>query len=125
MNRIVMKPRDWTQDALPARVFLDGVIMRDVLQAKAVAKIEQALMMISTGLTHRDRQIRNSILSELAGTTAPAELRTKPPELLEAVAETIILLGRRLSDGISYDSLLQLQEEARRLFDRIRMTVES
>jgi hypothetical protein len=82
-------------------------------------KIEQALMLICTGLVHGDRQIKTVILSELAGTTVPAGLRKKPLELLNAVAETIAALGRRLGDGISYETLPELHSEARRLFDRI------
>ncbi len=91
-------------------------------QTRAVAKIEQALTMISTGLVHRDRQIRLAILSELVDPTVPAELRKKPRALLEAVAETITALGRQLSEGISFETLLELQSEARQLFDRINRT---
>lgn len=101
---------------------IESAIQHQQAQARAVAKIEQALMMISTGLVYRDRQIRLAILSELVGTTAPDELRKKPLELLEAVAETITALGRRLREGLAFDTLLELQSEARRLFDRIRAT---
>ena len=47
-------------------------------QARAVAQSEQSSMMISTGLVYRDRQMRIAILSELAGTTTPEELRKRP-----------------------------------------------
>ncbi len=92
----------------------------DRLQARrqAVRQVETALGLITTGLAHRDRQIRDAILSELAGTTAHAELLTKPVEMLDAIASTVMVLGRRLRDGFAYDTLLELQTEARAIFFR-------
>lgn len=94
------------------------------LQARrqAVRRIEKELGLITTGLVHRDRQIRDAILSELAGTTARAELLTKPVELLGATASTITVLGRRLRDGFAYDTLLELQTEAPAIFLRLNGT---
>ncbi len=93
----------------------------DRLQSRrqAVRQIETALGLITTGLAHRDRQIRDAILSELAGTTARAELLTKPDEALHAIALTVMALGRRLRDGFAYDTLLELQTEARTIFSRL------
>lgn len=85
---------------------------------QAVRRIETALGLITTGLAHRDRQIRDAILSELAGTTAHSELLKKSVELLEAIAATISHLGRSLRDGFAYDTLLELQTEARAIFAR-------
>jgi hypothetical protein len=83
---------------------------------QAVRRIETALGLITTGLAHRDRQIRDAILSELAGTTAHSELLTKPVESLNAIASTVSQLGRRIRDGFAYDTLLELQTEARAIF---------
>ena len=55
----------------------------------------------------------------LAGTIAHAELLKKPVELLDAVASTVSALGRRLRDGFAYESLLELQTEARAIFSRL------
>lgn len=85
----------------------------------AVRRINMALGLITTGLAHRDRQIRDAILKELAGTTAHSELLTKPVELLDAIAATVTALGRRLRDGFVYDTLLELQIEARAIFSRM------
>lgn len=84
----------------------------------AVRRIETALGLITTGLAHRDRQIRDAILIELAGTTAHGELLKKSDELLDAIASTVNRLGRRLRDGFAYDTLLELQTEARAIFTR-------
>ena len=84
-----------------------------------VRRIETALGLITTGLAHRDRQIRDAILSELAGTTAHRELLTKPLESLNAIASTVSQLGRRIRDGFAYDTLLELQTEARAIFSRL------
>lgn len=86
---------------------------------QAVRRIETALSLIATGLAHRDRQIREAILIELAGTTARSELLKKPVELLDAVVSTITTLGQRLRDGFAYDTLLELQTEARAIFSRL------
>ena len=86
---------------------------------RAVRRIEMALGLITTGLAHRDRQIRAAILNELAGPTAHGELLTKPVELLDAIASTITAIGRRLRDGFAYDTLLELQTEARAIFSRM------
>ncbi len=88
-------------------------------QRQAVRRIETALGLIATGLAHRDRQIRAAILSELAGTIAHGELLQKPVELLDAIASTITTLGRRLRDGFAYETLLELQTEARAIFSRL------
>ena len=85
---------------------------------QAVHRIETALGLITTGLAHRDRQIRDAILSELAGTTAHGELVKKPVEYLDSIASTVNRLGRRLRDGFAYDTLLELQTEARAIFTR-------
>ena len=94
-------------------------LQRAQAQRQAVRRIETALGLIATGLAHRDRQIREAILSELAGTIAHAELLKKPGELLDAVASTVSALGRRLRDGFAYESLLELQTEARAIFSRL------
>lgn len=88
-------------------------------QRQAVRRIETAMGLISTGLAHRDRQIRAAILSELAGTTTHGELVKKPVQLLDTIASTISALGRRLRDGFAYDTLLELQTEAHALFVRL------
>lgn len=88
-------------------------------QRQAVRRMESALSFITTGLPYRDQLIRAAILSELAGTTAQAELIQKPIEILGAITATICALGRRLRDGIAYDSLLELQTEARAIFLRL------
>lgn len=93
---------------------------QDRTQRQALGHIERALALISTGLAHRDRLIREAILSELASTTEAAELRTRQPDQLDAIAETIRALGGRLTDGLAYDTLIELQVEARRLFERTR-----
>ena len=85
----------------------------------ALRRINMALSLITTGLAHRDCQIRDAILRKLAGTTAHGELLTKPVELLDAIASTITAIGRRLRDGFAYDTLLELQTEARAIFSRI------
>ncbi|HRB15962.1 MAG TPA: hypothetical protein PK224_09250 [Nitrospira sp.] len=85
----------------------------------AVRRIETALGLITTGLAHRDRQIRDAILIELAGTTAHGELLKKLDELLDAIASNVNRLGRRLRDGFAYDTLLELQTEARAIFLRL------
>lgn len=89
------------------------------VRRQAVRQIETALGLITTGLAHRDRQIRDAILSELASTTARAELLTKSEELLGAIASTVTVLGRRLQDGLTYDTLLEIQTEARAIFTRL------
>jgi len=94
-------------------------LQRAHAQRQAVRRIETALGLIATVLAHRDRQIREAILSELAGTIAHAELLKKPVELLDAVASTVSALGRRLRDGFAYESLLELQTEARAIFSRM------
>lgn len=88
-------------------------------QRQSVRRIEMALGLIATGLAHRDRQIREAILSELAGTITHGELLKKPVELLDAIAATITTLGQRLRDGFHYDTLLDLQTEARAIFSRM------
>lgn len=88
-------------------------------QRQAVVRINLSLSLIATGLLYRDQQIRNAILSELAGTTVPSQLLRKPMELLNMIAETITILGRRLSDGVAYETLLELQTEARAIFSRL------
>lgn len=88
-------------------------------RSAAVRRINIALGLITTGLAHRDRQIRDAILRELAGTTTHSELLTKPVELLDAIAATVTGLGRRLRDGFAYDTLLELQTEARAIFSRM------
>lgn len=88
----------------------------------AVRRVEQALSLIATGLPYRDRQIRDAILSELAGTTAHGQLLMKPAECLDAIASTVSQLGRRLRDGFAYDTLLELQTEARAIFSRFDRT---
>ena len=87
-------------------------------QRQAVRRIEMALGLIATGLAHRDRQIRDAILRELAGTTMHSELLAKPVELLDAIASTVSALGRRLRDGFAYETLLELQTEAQAIFAR-------
>lgn len=86
---------------------------------EAVRRINMALGLITTGLAHRDRQIRDAILTELAGTTMHSELLAKPVELLDAIASTVSALGRRLRDGFAYETLLELQTEARAIFSRM------
>lgn len=88
-------------------------------QRQAVVRINLSLSLIATGLLYRDQQIRNAILSELAGTTVPSQLLRKPVELLNMIAETITMLSRRLSDGVAYETLLELQTEARAIFSRL------
>lgn len=90
-------------------------------QHRALKRIEQALLLISTGMVHRDGQIRAAILSELAGGTGPGELRRRPADALNRIAETVLELGERLKDGIVYDTLLDLQLETRRLYDKLAM----
>ena len=75
-----------------------------------VRRIETALGLITTGLAHRDRQIRDAILSELV-----AELL----ESLNAIASTVSQLGRRIREGLAYDMLLKLQTEAWAIFSRL------
>lgn len=94
-------------------------IQHDQVQRRALRRIETALGLISTGLNHRDRQIRAAILSELAGTTTHPGLGKKPVELLDAIASTISCLAQRLRDGFAYDTLLELQTEARSIFSRL------
>lgn len=94
-------------------------IVHSQARRQAVRRIETALGMISTGLAHRDRQIRDAILSELAGTTAHGQLLKKPVELLDTIAATISGLGRRLQDGIAYETLLDVQTEARAIFSKL------
>lgn len=98
-------------------------LVEDLVQAQArsaaVRRINLALELITTGLAHRDGQIRDAILSELAGTTMHSELLAKPVELLDAIASTVSALGRRLRDGFAYETLLELQTEARAIFSRM------
>ena len=49
----------------------------------------------------------------------PSQLLRKPVELLNTIAETITMLSRRLSDGVAYETLLELQTEARAIFTRL------
>lgn len=88
-------------------------------QRQAVRRMESALSLIATGLPYRDQLIRAAILSELAGTTAHVELIRKPIDFLDTITSTIRALGCRLRDGIAYDSLLELQTEARAIFSRL------
>lgn len=83
--------------------------------------MESALSLITTNLPYRDQLIRTAILSELAGTTAHGELIQKPVEFLNTITRTIHALGCRLRDGIAYDSLLELQTEARAIFSRLEL----
>jgi hypothetical protein len=88
-------------------------------QRQALVRINLSLSLIATGLLYRDQQIRNAILSELAGTTVPSQLIRKPVELLNTIAETITMFSRRLSDGFAYETLLEIQTEARAIFGRL------
>lgn len=88
-------------------------------QRQAVRRIDLALSMISTGIPYQDQQIRRAILSELAGTTEHEDLLKKPFEILEAIAFTINIFSRRLMDGIVFETLLDLQTEARAIFARM------
>lgn len=90
-------------------------------QHRAITRLEQALMLISTGMPYRDRQIRTAILSELAGVTVPGELRLRPGEEIERISRTILALGDRLKDGIAFETLIDLQLETRRLNDKLAM----
>jgi hypothetical protein len=88
-------------------------------QRQALVRINLSLSLIATGLLYRDQQIRNAILSELALTTVPSQLIRKPVELLNTIAETITMFSRRLSDGFAYETLLEIQTEARAIFGRL------
>lgn len=88
-------------------------------QRQAVRRIESALSLIATGLPYRDQLIRAAILTELAGTAAYSELIQKPIQSLDIIALTIRSLGLRLRDGFAYDSLLEIQTEARAIFLRL------
>lgn len=86
-----------------------------------LCKIEEALGLLSALKADLDWQALLAILRELLATAASVGLRTLPVEGLDDMTDTIKAISERLRPGISVDGLLDLQTEAQRLLDRIKV----
>lgn len=85
----------------------------------AIEQIQNDLSIILPGSTGKDRQAKYAILNELFGTTSETALHGRPPDELLRASDTIAAFGQAVLNGYTWETLIELKKEVRRLHESL------